>query len=112
MIYSGEYAGGKMLQFNPKTQTLRNFHARPGSQSYALGFDADGYLWYDSHNMDIIGRFDPRTGRWSSIRSRTRNSPCGNSSAIPKAGCGMARRRITSRLLLPGRQERRGRICQ
>jgi streptogramin lyase len=27
-----------------------------------MGFDADGYLWYDSHNMDLLGRFDPRTG--------------------------------------------------
>ena len=64
MIYSGEYAGGKMLQFNPKTQTFKEFPLPgPDPSPYALGFDADGYLWYDSHNMDIIGRFDPKTGK-------------------------------------------------
>src|SRR5258708_9012190 len=64
MIYSGEYQGGTMLQFNPKTQTFKEFPL-PGKDPspYALGFDADGYLWYDSHNMDLIGRFDPRTGK-------------------------------------------------
>jgi virginiamycin B lyase len=64
MIYSGEYRGGKMLQFNPKTQTFKEFLLPgPDPSPYALGFDVDGYLWYDSHNMDIIGRFDPRTGK-------------------------------------------------
>ena len=53
-----------MLQFNPKTQSFKEFPL-PGKDPspYALGFDADGYLWYDSHNMDLIGRFDPRTGK-------------------------------------------------
>jgi virginiamycin B lyase len=64
MIYSGEFRGGKILQFNPKTQTFREFPLPgPDPSPYALGFDADGYLWYDSHNMDIIGRFDPKTGK-------------------------------------------------
>jgi virginiamycin B lyase len=64
MIYSGEFRGGKMLQFNPKTQTFKEFPL-PGidPSPYALGFDADGYLWYDSHDMDLIGRFDPITGK-------------------------------------------------
>src|ERR1700687_6472770 len=53
-----------MVQFNPKTQTFQEFPL-PGKDPspYALGFDADGYLWYDSHNMDVIGRFDPKTGK-------------------------------------------------
>jgi virginiamycin B lyase len=64
MIYSGEYSGGKMLQFDPKMQTFKEFPLPgPNPSPYALGFDADGYLWYDSHNMDIIGRIDPRTGK-------------------------------------------------
>jgi len=64
MIYSGEYQGGKMLQFNPRTQAFKEFPL-PGKDPspYALGFDTDGYLWYDSHNMDLMGRFDPRTGK-------------------------------------------------
>jgi hypothetical protein len=28
-----------------------------------MGFDADGYLWYDSHHMDVLGRFDTKTGK-------------------------------------------------
>jgi virginiamycin B lyase len=64
MIYAGEYLGGKMLQFNPKTQTFKEFPLPgPDPSPYALGFDADGYLWYDSHNMDVIGRFDTKTGK-------------------------------------------------
>jgi virginiamycin B lyase len=64
MIYSGEYRGGKMLQFNPQTQTFKEFPL-PGidPSPYAMGFDADGYLWYDSHNMDIVARFDTKTGK-------------------------------------------------
>src|ERR1035437_8838826 len=34
----------------------------PDPSPYAMGFDADGYLGYDSHNMDEIARFDPKTG--------------------------------------------------
>ncbi len=64
MIYTGEYLGGKMLQFNPKTQTFKEFPLPgPDPSPYALGFDAEGYLWYDSHNMDEIGRFDIKTGK-------------------------------------------------
>jgi virginiamycin B lyase len=64
MIYVGEYQGGKMLQFNPKTQSFKEFPLPgPDPSPYALGFDADGYLWYDSHNMDVIGRVDIKTGK-------------------------------------------------
>ena len=64
MIYTGEYLGGKMLQFNPNTQTFKEFPLPgPDPSPYALGFDAEGYLWYDSHNMDEIGRFDIKTGK-------------------------------------------------
>lgn len=64
MIYSGEFRGGKMLRFDPTTQTFKEFPLPgPDPSPYGLGFDNDGYLWYDSHNMDLIGRFDPRTGK-------------------------------------------------
>ena len=63
MIYSGEFRGGKIARFDPKTQTFKEFPLPgPDPSPYGLGFDTDGYLWYDSHNMDLIGRFDPRTG--------------------------------------------------
>jgi len=64
MIYSGEFGAGKMLQFNPKAQTFKEFILPgPDPSPYAMGFDADGYLWYDSHSMDEIARFDPKTGK-------------------------------------------------
>ena len=64
MIYSGEYRGGKMLQFNPKTQTFKEFPLPgPDPSPYAMGFDAEGYLWYDSHNMGSLGRFDTKTAQ-------------------------------------------------
>ena len=25
--------------------------------------DRNGYIWYDSHHMDNLGRFDPKTGK-------------------------------------------------
>ena len=36
----------------------------PGAEvtPYALGMDADGYLWYNSNNMDVMGRFNTKTG--------------------------------------------------
>jgi virginiamycin B lyase len=64
MIFSGEFRGGKMARFDPKTKTFKEFPLPgPDPSPYGLGFDADGYLWYDSHNMDLLGRFDPRTGK-------------------------------------------------
>jgi virginiamycin B lyase len=64
MIYSGEFKAGKMLRFDPATQTFEEFKLPgPDPSPYALGFDADGYLWYDSHHMDNLGRFDTKTGR-------------------------------------------------
>ena len=48
----------------PKTQTFKEFPLPgPDPSPYALGFDADGFLWYDSHNMDVIGRFDNKDGQ-------------------------------------------------
>jgi virginiamycin B lyase len=64
MIYSGEFKAGKMLRFDPGTQTFEEFKLPgPDPSPYALGFDADGYLWYDSHHMDNLGRFDTKTGK-------------------------------------------------
>jgi streptogramin lyase len=28
-----------------------------------MGFDAQGYLWYNSHRMDVLARFDTKTGK-------------------------------------------------
>jgi streptogramin lyase len=28
-----------------------------------LGFDTEGYLWYNSHHQDNLGRLDTKTGK-------------------------------------------------
>ncbi len=53
-----------MGRFDPKTQTFKEFPLPgPDPTPYGLGFDAEGYLWYDSHEMDLLGRFDTKTGK-------------------------------------------------
>ena len=63
IVWSGEFRGGKMLRFDPKTQDMKEFPL-PGPQPtpYGLGIDAQGNIWYASYNMDVIGCFDPKTG--------------------------------------------------
>jgi virginiamycin B lyase len=53
-----------MGRFDPKNQTFKEY-ALPGPDPtpYALGIDAEGYIWYDSHRQDTMGRFDPKTGK-------------------------------------------------
>ena len=37
----------------------------PGPQPtpYPIGIDKEGYIWYASYNMDVLGRFDPKTDK-------------------------------------------------
>ena len=68
MIWVGEagfpFSVGKMARFDPRTQTFKEYVLPgPDPSPYALGFDADGYLWYDSHYQDTVNRFDTRTGK-------------------------------------------------
>jgi virginiamycin B lyase len=64
MIYAGEIHAGNLARFDPSTQTFKEFPLPgPDPTPYALGVDADGYIWYDSHHMDNLGRFDPKTGK-------------------------------------------------
>jgi virginiamycin B lyase len=62
IVWSGEFRGGKMLRFDPKTEEIKEF-ALPGPQPtpYPIGIDREGYIWYASYNMDVLGRFDPKT---------------------------------------------------
>jgi virginiamycin B lyase len=64
IVWSGEFTGGKMLRFDPKTQDLKEFPL-PGPEPtpYGLGVDAKGNVWYASYNMDVIGCFDTKTGK-------------------------------------------------
>ena len=52
-----------MGRFDPKTQTFTEYPL-PGPEPtpYGLGIDADTHIWYSSYNMDVLGRFDPKTG--------------------------------------------------
>jgi virginiamycin B lyase len=64
MIWVGEFSAGKMARFDPTTQTFKEYPLPgPDPTPYSMGFDADGYLWYDSHRMDVLGRFDTKTGK-------------------------------------------------
>jgi len=69
----GEFRGGKMLRFDPKTQDMKEFPL-PGPQPtpYGLGIDAKGNIWYASYNMDELGCFDPKTGKTVEYRSAFR----------------------------------------
>ena len=63
MICSGEFRGGKMARFDPKTETFKEFPL-PGRMRAPTRWVSTptAIIWYDSHDMDMIGRFDPRTG--------------------------------------------------
>jgi virginiamycin B lyase len=68
MIWVGE-AGfplsvGKMARFDPKTRTFKEYKLPgPDPSPDAMGFDAEGYLWYSSHYMDTVNRLDTKTGK-------------------------------------------------
>jgi virginiamycin B lyase len=53
-----------MARFDSKTQTFTEYKLPgPDPTPYGMGIDADGYIWYDSHRQDTLGRVDPKTGK-------------------------------------------------
>ena len=48
----------------PRPKDVKEF-VLPGPQPtpYGMGIDANGDIWYASYNMDVLGRFDPKTGK-------------------------------------------------
>ena len=53
----------RWLALTPRLKRSRNIRLPgPDPTPYSMGFDADGYLWYDSYHMDLVGRFDTKTG--------------------------------------------------
>lgn len=64
MVYFAEYQAGKIAQFDPKTESFKEF-ALPGPDStpYALGIDKDHDIWYSSLHLDVVGRLNPKTGQ-------------------------------------------------
>jgi virginiamycin B lyase len=53
-----------MARFDPAIHMFKEYPL-PGSNPtpYSMGFDSDGYLWYDSHDMGVLARFDTKTGK-------------------------------------------------
>ena len=48
--------------FDPKTETFKEYTLPgPDPTPYAMGIDADGNIWYDSHHQDTVGMFNPKT---------------------------------------------------
>lgn len=64
IVWSGEYRGGKLLRFDPKTKDVKEFDL-PGPEPtpYGMGIDSTGNIWYASYNMDVLGCFNPKTGK-------------------------------------------------
>jgi virginiamycin B lyase len=64
MIWFGDYFGGNLTRFNPKTQTFKEFKLPgPMPTPYGIGVDHNDNLWYASMYTDVIGKLDPKTGK-------------------------------------------------
>jgi virginiamycin B lyase len=63
IIWFGEWWGGQIGRFDPKTETFKEFPLPdPDPTPYAIGVDHNDFVWYSSYDDDIIGRLDPKTG--------------------------------------------------
>jgi len=65
-IWVGDYFGGKLWRFDPKTKAFKQFKI-PGNMPtpYGVGVDHNDDIWYASMFQDIIGRLDPKTGKFT-----------------------------------------------
>ena len=63
-IWYAVYDGDRIGQFDPKTETFKDF-ALPvkDTKPYALGIATDGQIWYSSYYRDVMGKLDPQTGK-------------------------------------------------
>ena len=59
-IWYAVYDDGRIGQFDPKTETFKDF-ALPvkDTKPYALGIATDGQIWYSSYYRDVMGKLDP-----------------------------------------------------
>ena len=54
----------KVVRFDPKTEKFTDFPIPgPNVGTYAIGYDQDGGVWYDSQWIDELGRVDEKTGK-------------------------------------------------
>jgi virginiamycin B lyase len=64
MVWFGDYFGGNLTRFDPKTQTFKEFKLPgPMPTPYGMGVDHNDDIWYASMYTDVIGRLDPKTGK-------------------------------------------------
>src|ERR1700693_5918701 len=63
-VWFGDYFGGNLTRFDPKTQTFKEFKLPgPMPTPYGIGVDHNDNLWYASMYTDVIGKLDPKTGK-------------------------------------------------
>jgi virginiamycin B lyase len=64
MVWFGDYFGGNLTRFDPKTQIFKEFKLPgPMPTPYGIGIDHNDHLWYASMYTDVIGMLDPKTGK-------------------------------------------------
>jgi virginiamycin B lyase len=64
MIWIGDYFGGSLTRFDPKTQEFKIFKLPgPMPTPYGVAIDHADNVWYASMYTDVMGRLDPRTGK-------------------------------------------------
>ena len=64
MVWFGDYFGGNLTRFDPRTQTFKEFKLPgPMPTPYGMGIDHNDDIWYASMYTDVIGKLEPKTGK-------------------------------------------------
>ena len=64
MIWFCIYESAKIVRFDPKTETFKEFALpSPKTKPYALAVATDRTIWYSSEWRDVMGKLDPETGK-------------------------------------------------
>jgi virginiamycin B lyase len=64
-IWFGYRLGSKLVHFDPKTETFKEY-SLPGPDPvmpYGLAIDSEHDVWYAPEQQDYLGRLDPRSGK-------------------------------------------------
>ena len=65
-IWVGDYFGGTLTRFDPKTKTFKAFKIPgPMPTPYGVGIDHNDNVWYASMYTDVIGRLEPKSGTFT-----------------------------------------------
>ncbi len=64
MVWFGDYFGGNLTRFDPKSQTFKEFKLPgPMPTPYGIAVDHNDNIWYASMYTDVIGKLDPKSGK-------------------------------------------------